>query len=83
MEQSAEGIRRILEEAFENNCFVDLVILSSEGKPEFTPNLLVEGFEADDTVYLSSLDANGNPEEVAPLELWRIVKAELEIESYE
>lgn len=82
-EQSAEEIRRILEEAFEKNCPVNLTIRNSEGKSKFTPDLLVEGFDGDDAVFLSSLDESGNPGAVASLELSHITEAELEIESFE
>jgi len=84
--QSREEIIKILEEAFEKKCPVNLVIRNSKGEPKFTPDLLVMDIEEEEKesyIYLTTLDENGNSEEVASLELSRIISTEIEIESFD
>lgn len=73
-EQSAREIQLILEFALEEKCPVDLVILSSKGEPRLTPNLLIEEIGGD-ILMVSYLDADGEPAEVIPLEMFRIKEA--------
>lgn len=75
-EQSAKEIRAVLETALEKECLVDLVILTLDGEPEFTPNLLVEEIEGD-TLMMSYLDDERKPAEVIPLEMSRVKGAKI------
>ncbi|MDD5341464.1 MAG: hypothetical protein PHC97_03465 [Patescibacteria group bacterium] len=75
-EQTPEEIKSILESALKNEQHVDLVIVNSEGKPEPTPDLIVEELE-NDYAMMTYIDSDGDLGESIPLDLKRVKKATL------
>lgn len=75
-EQTREEIESILKQALEKGLHVDLVISDLDGKPVYTPDLIVEEFEGND-LRMTYLAEDGDVGESIPLDLPRIKKAEL------
>lgn len=75
-EQTPEQIREVLIEARLKNLPVDLVILSLDGKPTDTPDLIIDSIEGD-MLYMTYIAEDGGYGELIPLEFSRIKKAEI------
>ncbi len=75
-EQTPEEIKSILKQALEQELHVDLVITDLEGKPVFTPDLIVEEIEGDE-LRMTYIAEDGDWGESIPLDLERIKKASL------
>jgi hypothetical protein len=75
-EQTQEEIEAILKQALEKELHVDLVILDLDGKPVFTPDLIVEEMEGDE-LRMTYLAEDGDVGESIPLDLPRIKNATL------
>ena len=75
-EQAPEEIRADLETALDKGLPVDLVILTLDGEPRQTSDLLVEEIE-DDYLTMTYLDEKGDIGEGIPLEISRVKKATL------
>lgn len=80
-EQTLEEIRAVLETALHEGSPVDLVILTPDGEPRQTPDLLVEEIEGD-YLTMTYLDEKGIGEGI-PLEISRVKKATLRESSIE
>jgi len=75
-EQTKEEIEAILKQALEKGLHVDLVIFDLDGKPNDTPDLIVEEIQGDD-LRMTYLADDGDLGESIPLALSRIKKAKL------
>lgn len=75
-EQSKEEIVAILKQALEKELHVDLVTLNLDGKPNYTPDLIVEEIQGND-LRMTYLAEDGDVGESIPLNLQRIKKAKL------
>jgi hypothetical protein len=75
-EQTREEIEAILKQALEKELHVDLVISDLDGKPVFTPDLIVEEMEGDE-LRMTYIAEDGDVGESIPLDLPRIKKATL------
>ncbi len=73
-EQTPEQIREALVKAKLENLPVDLVILSLDGEPTDTPDLIIDKIVGD-MLYMTYIDDDGEFGELIPLEFSRIKKA--------
>lgn len=74
-EQTQEEIRAILERAMAEGLSLDLVIVSLEGAPHISPDLLVEEIDGE-CAMMTYLAQDGGVGELIPLEMIRIKKAQ-------
>jgi len=75
-EQTKEEIEAILKQALEKELHVDLVILDLDGKPNDTPDLIVEEIQGND-LRMTYIAEDGDYGESIPLDLRRIKNAKL------
>lgn len=70
-EQTPEQIRETLIEAKLKNLPVDLIVLSSNGEPIETPDLIIDTID-NDMLYMTYIAEDGELGELIPLELSRV-----------